>query len=50
MTHFNAGTMKADGVDGSDSKWDDIDLGNEPDWAGYDEDKECAVGAYDIKT
>ena len=42
--------MKADGVDGSDSVFDDIDLGNEEDWAGYDEDKDCAVGVYEMKT
>ena len=42
--------MKADGVDGSDYQEDEIDLGNEEDWAGYDEYGDCATGVYEMKT
>ena len=32
--------------------FDEIDLANEPDWAGYDEDvnADCAVGVYEFKS
>ena len=41
--------MKADGVEPSDEVFDDIDLGNEEDWAGFDEAGDCAVGVYERK-
>ena len=47
---FSPGTMKADGVNGSDYLEEDIDLGNEEDWAGYDEEGDCATGVYEMKS
>ena len=42
--------MKADGIDASDEVFDDIDLTVEEDWAGFDEQGDCAVGVYEMKT
>ncbi len=33
-----------------DTEFEDIDLGNEPDWAGYDERAEDSVGIYELKS
>ncbi len=49
VTEFSCGIMKADGVEPSDEVFDDIDLGNEEDWAGFDETGDCAVGVYERK-
>ena len=46
LVEFIPGTMKADGVGGSEQLFDDIDLSNDPDWGGYDEDTEQPVGVY----
>ena len=50
LVEFIAGVMKADGIGGSEQVFDDIDLANEPDWGGYDEDTEQPVGVYEMKT
>ena len=52
ITRFVPGNqMKAEGTGGDgDSFFDDIDLSTEPDWAGYDESADCAVGVYDFKS
>ena len=42
---FKAESTENDG----DTHFDDIDLTTEPDWAGYDEKGDCAVGVYDFK-
>ena len=49
---FVAGNqMKATGTQGDgDTEFDDIDLANEPDWAGFDEGGDCAVGVYQFKS
>ena len=45
-SHFHATGTEGD----CDSEFHDIDLGNEPDWAGYDEQYEATVGVYELKT
>ena len=43
--------FKARGSQGDqDTTFDDIDLSQDPDWAGYDEDADCAVGVYEFKS
>ena len=43
--------MRARGTMGdAESIFDDIDLNDEPDWAGFDEDGDCAVGVYEFKS
>ena len=47
------GFFKARGTGGDgETVFDEIDLGNEPDWAGYDEDvnADCCVGVYEFKS
>ena len=52
LVQFVAGNqMKATGTENDgDTEFDDIDLANEPDWAGYDEGGDCAVGVYEFKS
>ena len=52
ITEFVAGNeMKAQGSENDgDTIFDEIDLANEPDWAGYDEKGDCAVGVYEFKS
>ena len=43
--------MKANGTENDgDTFFDDIDLATEPDWAGFDEGGDCAVGVYEFKS
>ena len=43
--------MKATGTENDgDTEFDDIDLANDTDWAGYDERGDCPVGVYEFKT
>ena len=47
----SSANWKATGTEGDgETEFDDIDLANEPDWAGFDEDGDCAVGIYDFKS
>ena len=52
ITAFIAGAdMKATGTQADgETEFDGIDLANEPDWAGFDEEGDCSVGVYDFKT
>ena len=52
ILEFVAGNqMKANGTENDgDTEFDDIDLANEPDWAGYDEKGDCSVGVYEFKS
>ena len=43
--------FKARGNQGDgDEVFEEIDLANEPDWAGYDESADCSVSIMDFKT
>ena len=43
--------FKAQGSEGDqDTMFDEIDLSQEPDWAGYDEENDCSVGVYEFKS
>ncbi len=43
--------FKARGDQGDgETVFDDIDLSEDPDWAGFDEDADCAVGVYEFKS
>ena len=52
LVKFNSSSnWKATGTEGDgETEFDEIDLANEPDWAGFDEAGDCAVGVYDFKT
>ena len=52
MTEFVPATFfKARGTNGDgDTIFDDIDLSGDPDWAGYDDGAEDAVGVYEFKS
>ena len=47
----SSSVWKAVGTEGSgETVFDDIDLSADPDWAGFDEEGDCAVGVYDLQT